>query len=120
MKFANVKEMRLGKLKQFVMRDTFLTELELHRIDCLASHGKLELYHFLKHKLKEFEKEELKPKRFITGQDLIALGIIPGPIMKEILEEAYALQLEGKIKNTDEAIAWVRKNYDSEQKGIPN
>jgi poly(A) polymerase len=111
MKFANVKEMRLGKLKQFVARDNFMTELELHRIDCLASHGQLELYRFLKHKLKEFKKEELKPKRLLTGDDLIHLGIVPGPVMKEILTEAYALQLEGKLKSKQDSQAWVKKHY---------
>ena len=111
MKFANVKEMRIGKLKQFVARSNFLTELELHRIDCMASHKKMELYRFLKRKLKEFMREELKPKRMITGNDLIALGITPGPHMKEILEEAYALQLEKKIKTKEHALAWVRKQF---------
>lgn len=111
MKFANVKEMRIGKLKQFVARENFPVELELHRIDCLASHGQLQLYRFLKRKLKEFKHEELKPKRLINGDNLIALGIKPGPIMKEILEEAYALQLEGKIKSRDGAFSWVNEHF---------
>ena len=111
MKFANVKEMRLGKLKQFITRDNFLTELELHRIDCLASHGKLDLHKFLKRKLKEFEREELKPKRLLTGDDLITVGIKPGPVMKEILEEAYALQLEHELTSHQEALDWVRKRF---------
>lgn len=110
MKFANVKEMRLGKLKQFVARNIFPTELELHRIDCLASHGKLDLYHFLKQQMKTFEKEELKPKRILTGDDLISLGMKPGPAMKEILAEAYALQLEGKIKDRKQGLEWARKH----------
>ncbi len=111
MKFANVKEMRVGKLKQFVARENFPVELEMHKIDCLASHGKLELYRFLKSKMKEFKQEDLKPKRLISGNDLIALGIEPGPIMKEILEEVYSLQLESKIASQDEAIRWVKKRY---------
>ena len=115
MKFANVKEMRLGKLKQFVARDNFQTELELHRIDCLACHGQLELYHFLKHKLKEFKKEELKPSRLLTGDDLIRLGITPGPVMKEILGEAYALQLEGKLKSKSDAFNWAKKQYANKE-----
>ncbi|MBI4368294.1 MAG: CCA tRNA nucleotidyltransferase [Candidatus Omnitrophica bacterium] len=114
MKFANVKEMRLGKLKQFISRDNFPVELELHRIDCLASHGKLELHRFLKRKLKEFKAQALKPDRLLTGHDLIHLGIKPGPIMKEILEEAYTLQLEGKVTSRDEAIAWVRQAFKKE------
>ena len=100
--------MRIGKLKQFVVRENFPIELEMHRIDCLASHGKLELYRFLRRKVKEFQREELKPKRLITGHDLIALGIEPGPVMKKILEEAYILQLEGKFPSKTEVIEWVK------------
>ena len=61
-------------------------------------------------------REELKPKKMINGDDLIALGIEPGPIMKEILSEAYSLQLEEKFKSKDQALDWVKKNY-MEQKG---
>ena len=111
MKFANVKDMRIGKLKQFVARENFPVELELHRIDCLASHGKLELYRFLKRKLKEFKSEDLKPRRLITGNDLIAIGITPGPVMKEILEEVYSLQLEGKITSPNDALQWVKRHF---------
>jgi putative nucleotidyltransferase with HDIG domain len=111
MKFANVKEMRIGKLKQFVARDSFDTELEMHRIDCLASHGKLELYRFLKKKIRDFKKEELKPKPLITGHDLIKIGIQPGPIMKTILGELYQLQLEGQFKLKADAVAWVKKKF---------
>lgn len=109
MKFADVKKMRVGKLKQFAVRENFMTELELHRIDCLSSHGKLDLYRFLKRKMKEFAKESLKPKPLINGHDLLALGIEAGPAMKEILEEAYTLQLEGKITSKDEACDWAKR-----------
>ncbi|MBI4394795.1 MAG: CCA tRNA nucleotidyltransferase [Candidatus Omnitrophica bacterium] len=111
MKFANVKEMRVGKLKQFISRENFPIELELHRIDCLASHRKLDLYKFLEDKIKEFEHEELKPKRLITGHDLMELGIEPGPLMREILGEVYSLQLEHKVKTKWEALEWVKKNF---------
>lgn len=116
MKFASVKEMRVGKLKQFVARENFETELTLHKIDCLASHGKLDLYHFLQEKVDEFKKEELKPKPILNGHDLLGIGIQAGPIMKEILEEAYSLQLEGKIKSKSDAAEWVKQNYPQPKK----
>jgi len=111
MTFANVKEMRVGKLKRFVSRDTFSMELEMHRIDCLASHKQLELYRFLKRRVRQFRKEELKPKAFVNGHDLINLGISPGPIMKTILEDLYSEQLEGKIKSKADAIKWIKKYH---------
>ena len=119
MKFANVKEMRIGKLKQFVARENFGTELDLHKIDCLASHGKLELYHFLKEKVDEFKKEELRPKPILNGHDVMALGIQAGPIMKEILEEVYSLQLEKNFESKEDALEWVKQNYlKPKKKGV--
>lgn len=116
MKFADVKKMRIGKLKQFTFQENFQTELELHRIDCLSSHGQLDLYRFLKRKIKEFAKEALKPKPVLNGHDLLALGIEAGPIMKEILEEAYTLQLEGKVISKEDACQWARKFVGSKTK----
>jgi poly(A) polymerase len=110
MKFADVRKMRSGKLKLFVSRPTFETEMELHRIDCQSCHGMLDNYYFLKEKLKEYAAEELKPKPLISGHDLIALGIRPGPEMKPLLEEIYVLQLEGSFKSREEAIDWIQKN----------
>ena len=111
MKFADVRVMRMGKLKQFVSRSTFTDELELHRIDCKSSHGMLDNYVFLKDKLVEYETENLKPKPLINGHDVMACGIKPGPRIKEILEKAYELQLEGKMPDRSAAIAWVREHY---------
>lgn len=109
MKFMDVKKMRSGKLKRFIARPTFREELELHRIDCLASHGMLDNYGFLQEKLKEYATEELRPRPFVNGTDLIALGMEPGPAMKPVLEELYELQLEGAHKDRTEALEWAKQ-----------
>lgn len=111
MNFANVKEMRVGTLKRFIASETFPIELELHRIDCLASHGNLDLHCFLKQKTKDFKAEELKPKPMLNGYDLIGLGIRPGPVMKEVLQAIYHEQLDGKIRTRQEAFEWVNIRY---------
>lgn len=111
MKFADVQRMRSGKLKRFMVRDTFDIEMELHRIDCQSSHGMLDNYDFLKKKIKEYAQEELKPKPLINGHDLQKIGIKPGPIMKTILEDVYDLQLEDKVTTPQDALAWVRSRH---------
>ncbi|MBI3317151.1 MAG: CCA tRNA nucleotidyltransferase [Candidatus Omnitrophica bacterium] len=116
MKFADVQRMRSGKLKQFVSRPNFQEELELHKVDCQSSHGMLDHYEFLKKKLVEFAHEDLKPKPLVNGNDLIALGMKPGPAMKPLLEEIYELQLEGKFKSQEEALRWVRGRLESPPK----
>ncbi|OGW79567.1 MAG: phosphohydrolase [Omnitrophica bacterium RIFCSPLOWO2_12_FULL_44_17] len=109
MRYGDVKEMRIGKLKQLIGKETFEMELELHRADCLASHGSLDNYYFLIQKREEFKKEDLKPKCIINGHDLMALGVSEGPIMKEILNAIYELQLELKFKSKEDAILYVKE-----------
>ncbi len=113
MKFADVQKMRSGKLKQFVSRPTFPVELELHKIDCQSSHGKLDNYQFLQKKIVEYAAEDLKPKPLINGTDLIALGMKPGPEMKPFLEEIYTLQLEGQFKDREECLGWAQKRLQN-------
>lgn len=108
MKFMDVQKMRPGKLKQFISRPHFKEEMELHRVDCAASHGMLDNLTFLRDKLTEYEHEELKPKPLVNGNDLIELGMKPGAAMKPILEEAFVLQLEGRFKNREDALEWLK------------
>jgi poly(A) polymerase len=108
MKFMDVQKMRAGKLKQFISRPHFGEEMELHRVDCTASHGMLDNLTFLRDKLKEYEHEELKPKPLVNGHDLMALGMKPGRAMKPLLEEAFVLQLEGRFKTREDALEWLK------------
>jgi hypothetical protein len=50
-------------------------------------------------------KERLERKPLIGGNDLMAIGIPPGPGMGEILEAVRAAQDEGAVQNRDEALA---------------
>jgi poly(A) polymerase len=50
-----------------------------------------------------FLKVEAKP--FITGDDLIARGMQPGPRFREILDAVRAKQAEGALRDRDEALA---------------
>ena len=42
MKFKDVRQMRENRLKRFLQSEIFQEELEMHRVDCLASHGMLD------------------------------------------------------------------------------
>jgi poly(A) polymerase len=114
LRFMDVKEMRESRLKRFLRQENFAEQLELHRLDCLASHGKLDNYHFCKSKLKEFGAEKISPPRLVSGKDLIELGFKPGPLFKKILSAVEDAQLEGKLKSREDAIAFIRRSADRE------
>ena len=108
MRMQHVQEMRPSKLKRILARETFADELELHRIDCEASHGNLENYEFLKAKAAELPPEVVKPTPLLTGHDLLALGLKPGPMVGQILREVEELQLEERLKSSAEALAYAQ------------
>ena len=114
MAFKDVQQMRLATLKRFLARPTMDDELELHRVDCTSSHGMLDNWEFLKTKREEFANEPLIPAAFVNGDDLIALGLKPGPAFKEILERAMTRQLEGEFPDRDAAVRWLESHVRGE------
>jgi poly(A) polymerase len=108
MNFMNVQKMRLSTLKRFLARPTIEDELELHRVDCLASHGDISNYVFLRQKQTELAREIIRPEPLVTGKDLIALGLAPGPLFGRIIDAVYELQLDEQLADKQQAIGWVR------------
>jgi poly(A) polymerase len=111
LRFKDVPQMRLGKLKRFVRLPKFEEHLELHRLDCLSSHRNLENYEFMQHFLAETPPEQVRPPRLITGDDLLTMGYRPGPGFKEILRAVEDAQLEGKLADRQEAMKFVTATY---------
>ena len=111
MVFKDVPRMRVAKLKRFMARPTFEEELELHRVDCASSHRMMDNYEFLLQKREEFANEPIIPPPLVRGDDLIALGMKPGPKFGEILEAVETKQLEGGLKDRQEALDWVKREY---------
>ena len=109
MKFGNIKNMKKSTFKKFVSMENFNDHLKLHKADCLGSHGDLSLFDFTLQKLDQLNNEPILPKPFLNGNDLIDLGIKPGPIYKSILSKIFDDQLEGNIKSRDEALIKLKE-----------
>ncbi|MFZ4778704.1 MAG: CCA tRNA nucleotidyltransferase [Terrimicrobiaceae bacterium] len=112
MAFKDVQNMRVATLKRFLARPTMDDELELHRVDCLGSHGLLDNFEFLLAKREEFSREPLIPPPLVTGRDLISLGWKPGPFFKRILDDVQVRQLEGTLTSRESALEWVASHKD--------
>ena len=107
MRFGEVKRMKQSTLKRFLRMRRFEEHLELHRLDCLASHRDLGLYEFAKENLHKMPPEQIRPQPLITGDDLIQAGYKPGPQFKEMLTAVEDAQLDGSITTKEEALALV-------------
>ena len=102
-RFAGVRSTPVSELKRFLRMPDFADHLELERL----RHGASPEYEFARAKAAEFSQDQLFPPRLITGDDLIALGMTPGPQFKALLEAIETEQLEGGITTREEAVRAV-------------
>jgi poly(A) polymerase len=111
MRFAHVRRMKESTFKRFVRMPRFDEHLQLHRLDCQASHGDLTSYDFTREKMTNLPAAAIGPAPLITGEDLIAAGYAPGPQFKKILTAVEDGQLEGRLRNREEALAFVGSEF---------
>jgi poly(A) polymerase len=111
MRFAHVPQMKESTFKKFVRMPHFEEHIELHRLDCRASHGDLRSYNFTRERIAAIPPETIRPAPLISGDDLIAAGYLPGPRFKEILSLVEDAQLEGRLQSKDSAMEYVRREF---------
>jgi poly(A) polymerase len=111
LRFADVENMKESTFKRFIRLPRFDEHLELHRIDCLGSHGILDLYNYTREKMAGLPAEQVRPKPLINGNDLIEAGYERGPRFAEMLRAVEDGQLEGRLHDREEALAFVRSEF---------
>jgi poly(A) polymerase len=117
MRFIDVPHMRRATLRQMVAAPTFPLELELHRLDCAGSHGNLSNVEFLRHFVQELEDEARLPAPWLTGHDLLALGIPEGRAVGAWRKEAYERQLDGRAPSREELLEQIRRDWQAQGPG---
>ncbi|MFO1487151.1 MAG: CCA tRNA nucleotidyltransferase [Verrucomicrobiota bacterium] len=115
MQFKDAPKMRKSTLRRLLLRETFPLELALHRLDCLGSHRRLEVYDFLVEQARALAQQPEMVPPLLTGDDLMALGIRPGPALGAMLAELRERQLSDEISTREAALAWVK----SRPNGVP-
>jgi poly(A) polymerase len=111
MRFKDVPQMRDSTLKRFARLTHFEEHLELHRLDCLSSHGSLSSYDFVQAFLAKTPPQEVRPPKLLSGEDLKEMGFQPGPKFKEILAFVEDAQLEGRIATMEDAKRLVQQEF---------
>ena len=109
MTLANWPELRVAKLKRLFAEPGFEELAELWRADALASGGTAEGHEALMARYRAAREEAVRPEPLVTGRDLIAMGLEPGPHFGPILDRVYDAQLEGEVTTRDEALALARQ-----------
>ncbi|HYV26104.1 MAG TPA: CCA tRNA nucleotidyltransferase [Candidatus Eisenbacteria bacterium] len=109
MQFKDAPNMRKATVRRLILRPTFPLELELHRLDCLGSHGRLDVYDYLIREAEELSKLPARLPPLVNGDDLIGLGVKPGPALGALLTEIRDKQLQEELTSREEAVNWARK-----------
>lgn len=108
-RLRHASEMKESDLKRLMLDVRFQDLLRLYEVKLQGAGESLDTY---AHGVWEDFKKKL-PSRLITGSDLVALGLIPGPVFAKILREVEDLSLARKLTTKEEALAWVRKFHGS-------
>lgn len=110
-RFSKIRQMTRVSLKRFLRQNRFENHLKLNEITALAADAGLEDNEFAQAKLQEWSSADLWPKPLISGEDLIAFGLRPGPSFKEILYAVEDEQLQDRITNRERALDFVRDRW---------
>ncbi|MBI9016563.1 MAG: CCA tRNA nucleotidyltransferase [Phycisphaerae bacterium] len=98
-----------GHLKLWLAENHFDELIEFTRVYLKVNNKDSKKLQLLSNQIKELGDEEVAPQPYITGDDLIKMGVKPGPDMGRLLNEIYLGQLEGDIANHDQAVKQVIK-----------
>ncbi len=119
MRIASAPNMRRATLRRFLAVEDFDLHLRLHRADCGASHGSTEIVEFLEAARAAFAAAPAVPPPLLGGDDLIALGYAPGPLLGRILAWVQDEQLEGRLTDREAALAAVRTTFPPDSSEAP-
>lgn len=64
----------------------------------------------IEHEAAPLLAEGVAPEPWVTGEDLIGMGLEPGPDFGRWLDDVYDAQLDGRVTDRDTALAWVRSH----------
>ncbi len=108
---TNAKHFKRSTLRRFIGKEHYADLIQLAIADCEGTEGagkSIDIWlPFLMEKEDEFINEPVLPPPLLTGKDLIELGMVPGPLFKEILEAVSTEQLEGNLNDSIEALEFV-------------
>lgn len=106
---GRTRELSLASFKRLAAHHRFKDLLILHRAVCIAYGRPTDGYEAARELLGQIPADQIAPPPLVTGDDLIALGLAPGPGFKDLLEYTYSAQLNNEIGDRDEALLLLAK-----------
>jgi len=98
----------LADLKRLMSGPAFADLMLLLRARLAAAGAGAEVYDEIERRVAAIRPEDVAPPPFVTGDDLMAFGLPPGPIYREILDKVYYAQQNGDISDREAGLAMAR------------
>jgi len=96
--------LELADLKILMAEPNWPQLVELLRVDLTAANADLTPYSSVRQRAEAIDSADVAPPPLLSGDELAAMGMSPGPKFGEILKNVYRAQLNMKITTRDEAI----------------
>lgn len=106
---CDARHMRPSKLKTTLAHPGIQELLALHRADALASGRDVDHVEFCEQLLRQWSEADLNPPPLLTGNDLMARGLEPGPDFKRLLDAVREAQLDGTVTAVEQAWTLVER-----------
>jgi poly(A) polymerase len=101
--------LRASKLKPLLVHPGVEELLALHRAIAGAGGGDTGHVEYCERLIRDTPPDVLNPPPLATGEDLIAMGLKPGPAFKPLLDAAREAQLEDRVTTKEQALALIRR-----------
>lgn len=96
-RLARTQDLPLADFKRLAAHPQFTNLRNLHKAVCMAYRQPLDGYEAAERLIRQIPPEQIAPPPLVTGDDLIGLGLRPGPEFKGLLDELYTAQLNNEL-----------------------
>jgi poly(A) polymerase len=108
---AHPQQLSRARLKTILAMPAIDELLDLHRAIALARGGDTRHVEYCHWYITALPDGEINPAPLISGHDLAALGLAPGPAYSQWLARVREAQLDGVLKTREQAVAFVQARH---------
>lgn len=108
----NAQSLPLAMLKRLLASPYRDDLIELVRASAAAAGSDSKDVEFVTRFLAEHSPDDINPPPLVTGEDLIAAGLTPGPEFQRLLDAVRDAQLNEEIDDRDAALPFLRRLLD--------
>jgi len=101
--------MSLAAFKKLLAHPRFEHLAALHEAVCRAGDRPIDACTEVRRRRDAIAPQDISPPPLVTGEDLIAAGLQPGPQFKQILDALYDAQLNNELTDREQALQRMRE-----------